>query len=189
MFNPSTITPAALPSVSLIDRNRLPSKPCIYFAIDAQGVVQYIGRSANPRKRWRQHHCAPALAEMENVRIAYLLIDADLLHNVELALIEWFNPPLNRPSGLQPRETMYESAKKRRQLLATDQGWDGFKALAASMDLSASELVERLGRGTIPLDPALGDVLTVTRWGNVHCKAVDATGAEYACKRVSSSTD
>ncbi|WP_190707523.1 hypothetical protein [Nodosilinea sp. FACHB-141] len=54
---------------------------------------------------------------------------------------------------MQPRETMYGEAKKRRQLMATDEGWDGFKALATSMDLSASELVERLGRGTIPLEP------------------------------------
>ena len=88
--------------------------------------------------------------------------------------------------NLQPRETMYGEAKKRRQLLATDQGWEGFKALATSMDLSASELVERLGRGTIPLDPASGDVLTVERWGNTHCHAVDALGNKYACKRVSS---
>ncbi|MBD2115096.1 MULTISPECIES: hypothetical protein [Cyanophyceae] len=81
---------------------------------------------------------------------------------------------------------MYWEAKKRRQLMATDEGWEGFKALAASMDLSASELVERLGRGTVPLEPSSGDVLTVTKWENVHCKAVNATGAEYACKRVSS---
>ncbi|MBD1877071.1 hypothetical protein H6F75_26655 [Nodosilinea sp. FACHB-131] len=80
---------------------------------------------------------------------------------------------------------MYGAAKKRRQLLATATGWDGFKTLAASMDLSASELVERLGRGTIPLEAPQGDVLTVVKWGNVHCKAIDANGAEYACKRVS----
>ncbi|WP_190697371.1 hypothetical protein [Nodosilinea sp. FACHB-141] len=88
--------------------------------------------------------------------------------------------------NLQPREPMYGEAKKRRQLLATDEGWEGFKALATSMGLSASELVERLGRGTIPLEAPQGDVLTVVKWGNVHCKAVDANGAEYACKRVSS---
>jgi hypothetical protein len=55
--------------------------------------------------------------------------------------------------NLQPRETMYGEAKKRREVMVTATGWDGFKALAASMDLSASELVERLGRGTIPLEP------------------------------------
>lgn len=88
--------------------------------------------------------------------------------------------------NLQPREPMYGEAKKRREVMVTPTGWDGFKALAASMELSASELVERLGRGTIPLDPASGDVLTVTKRGYTHCKAVDAAGAEYACKRVSS---
>ena len=59
--------------------------------------------------------------------------------------------------NLQPRETMYGEAKKRRQLLATDQGWEGFKALATSMDLSASELVERLGRGTVKAVEGEGD--------------------------------
>jgi len=184
VISPSTIDPASLPSVALDDRRSLPSKPCIYFAIDARGVVQYIGRSANPRKRWRQHHCAPALAELPEVRIAYLRLDEDLLSEVEQALIEWFSPPLNRPSGLQPREPIYGEAKKRREITITAAGWDGFKALAASMELSASELVDRLGRGTIPLDPASGDVLTVIKRGNVHCKAVDAAGHQYACKRV-----
>jgi len=88
--------------------------------------------------------------------------------------------------NLQPREPIYGEAKKRREVMVTPAGWDGFKALATSMDLSASELVERLGRGTIPLDPASGDVLTVERWGNTHCHAVDALGNRYACKRVSS---
>ncbi|MBW4486015.1 MAG: hypothetical protein KME14_26120 [Tildeniella torsiva UHER 1998/13D] len=55
--------------------------------------------------------------------------------------------------NLQPRETMYGEAKKRREIMATATGWDGFKALAASMDLSASELVERLGRGAIAVYP------------------------------------
>ncbi len=43
-INPATIDPLALPSVSLQERSQLPTTPCIYFAIDSQGVVQYIGR-------------------------------------------------------------------------------------------------------------------------------------------------
>lgn len=54
--------------------------------------------------------------------------------------------------NLQPRETMYGEPKKRREIMVTAAGWDGFKSLAASMDLSASELVERLGRGIVPLE-------------------------------------
>ncbi|MFN6475250.1 hypothetical protein [Nostoc sp. DedQUE07] len=45
MINPSTINPLALLSVPLEMRSQLPITPYIYFAIDSEGVVQYIGRS------------------------------------------------------------------------------------------------------------------------------------------------
>lgn len=117
MINPSTIDLTALPSVSLSDRGELPTDPCIYFAINSLGVVQYIGRSANPAKRWENHHRYRALSPMQGVRIAYMHVDPDLLPQVEAALIEWFNPPLNgrnairsnlplAPSGLKVRITI-----------------------------------------------------------------------------------
>lgn len=111
---------------------------------------------------------------MSQVRIAYLAVDADLLPQVEAALIEWFQPPLNRPSGLQPREAMYNEPKKRRQLMATDEGWDGLKQGAKGIDLSASELVERVGRGFVESDSDL-EILFIFQ---------DGQGARYACKRV-----
>ncbi|MEH1865915.1 MAG: hypothetical protein V7K69_13040 [Nostoc sp.] len=39
VINPATIDPLALPSRSLCERSELPTTPCIYFAIDSQGVV------------------------------------------------------------------------------------------------------------------------------------------------------
>lgn len=62
-----------------------------------------------------------------------------------------FNPGEHPHSqgNLQPRETMYEENKKRRQIMATDVGWDGFKDVAKQLGISASELVERIGRGLI----------------------------------------
>ncbi len=53
--------------------------------------------------------------------------------------------------NLQPRKAMYDEPKKRRQLMATDEGWNGFKQVAKAMDLSASELVEQIGRGLVEL--------------------------------------
>jgi hypothetical protein len=90
-------------------------------------------------------------------------------------------------ANLRPRSPVYGEAKSKRQPLVTDKGWDGFKALAASHGLSASELIERIGRGTVTLggDGPQGDVLKVMSWGNVHCKAKDAVGNIYACKRIS----
>jgi len=96
MINPAEVDLSALPSVPLEDRSRLPSEPCIYFAIDAAGVVQYIGRSINPRQRWVQHHRYKDLDDLNDVRIAYLFADADLLPAIERALIAWFKPALNQ---------------------------------------------------------------------------------------------
>jgi hypothetical protein len=42
MLNPSAINPLTLPSVSLDLRSQLPTAPCIYFAVDSEGRVQYL---------------------------------------------------------------------------------------------------------------------------------------------------
>lgn len=72
MIAPESINLATLPSVALCDRTQLPKIPCIYFAIDSQGVVQYIGQSINPRQRWVGHDRMLPLSKMSGVRIAYL---------------------------------------------------------------------------------------------------------------------
>lgn len=96
MISPESVNPLALPSVPLEQRSLLPTTSCIYFAIDSQEDIQYIGRSVNAQQRWMQHHRYAQLNLIGGVRIAYLQVDADLLTEVELALIEWFKPPLNR---------------------------------------------------------------------------------------------
>lgn len=96
MVSPESINLATLPSVALRDRAMLPTTPCIYFAIDSQGVVQYIGKSSNPRVRWQTHHKGVDLALIGGIRIAYLETDADLLPQIERALIAYFRPPFNR---------------------------------------------------------------------------------------------
>lgn len=86
--------------------------------------------------------------------------------------------------NLKPRELYYQEPKKRHEVTVTPEGWEGFQSLAESHGVSCSELIERLGRGLISLDGPQGDVLEVMSWGNVHCRAKDALGNEYACKRV-----
>jgi hypothetical protein len=44
------------------------------------------------------------------------------------------------------RPSLYEENKKRREVLATETGWEGFKQIARELGLSASELVEQIGR-------------------------------------------
>ena len=95
VIDPSEIRLNALPSVTLEDRAELTEAPSIYFAIDSQDVVQYIGRSINPQKRWLNHHRQSDLEAMSGVRIAYLTVESDLLPAVEEALITYFEPSLN----------------------------------------------------------------------------------------------
>jgi hypothetical protein len=50
------------------------------------------------------------------------------------------------------KDLEYGQRKRRREVMVTDQGWEMFKARAAALGLSASELVERLGRGLVASD-------------------------------------
>ncbi|MBD2497904.1 helix-turn-helix transcriptional regulator [Nostoc sp. FACHB-280] len=100
-INPATIDPLALPSVSLHERSQLPTTPCIYFAIDSQGVIQYVGKAKNLRTRWRAHDKGIELSMMDSVTIAYLEVDAELLVEIENALIEWFMPSLNTRKSIK----------------------------------------------------------------------------------------
>jgi hypothetical protein len=99
MIDISSLEPQSLPSVPLNKKSQLPPEPCIYFAIDSQDVIQYIGRTVNAKARWAGHHRLFDLKLIGGVRIAYLMLDQSLLNEVEKALINWFDPPLNGGDG------------------------------------------------------------------------------------------
>lgn len=96
MIDCKNINPNILPSVLLKNKENLPNLSGIYFAIDFQGNVQYIGRSKNLQARWKCHHKLTELEKIGGIKISYLEIFDDLLiDKIEQALIDWFNPPLN----------------------------------------------------------------------------------------------
>jgi hypothetical protein len=95
-LDPAQIDVTALPSVQLQDRRLLPNSPAIYFVLDAASNVQYIGRAKSLCIRWQVHHRLTDFRKIANVYIAYLAIsDVTLLPQIERALIEYFDPPLN----------------------------------------------------------------------------------------------
>ena len=100
MINPELLDLSTLPSVNLELKAQLPTESAIYFAIDSQGVIQYIGKAINVKQRWANHHRLNQLKSIGNIRIAYLFVDADLLLTVEEALIQWFKPLLFTESKL-----------------------------------------------------------------------------------------
>ena len=106
MIDPKALDMSSIPSVYLESKSELPRESAIYFAIDSQRRIQYIGRSSDIKQRWMQHHKFSELTSIGNVRIAYLCMDVDILPSVERALIEWFQPPLNKSlSGVNSLET------------------------------------------------------------------------------------
>ncbi len=154
MFDIHSISPLTLPSVFLEERSKLPDTSCIYFAINSQGAIQYIGRSVNLRQRWLAHHRYHQLEKMGDVKIAYLSVDSpELLYEIEKALIEWFQPPLNI-NYLNPRVYKYEKPfdwvhgekKVGKQFMLTETASNAVDAIAKELGISRSEVVERATR-------------------------------------------
>lgn len=87
--------------------------------------------------------------------------------------------PVSR-QNLQPRETLYQEPKKRHEITVTPEGWHGFQAMAAGLGISCSELIERLGRGSVSLSDVAAveeNLLIVERWDTGV--AVDAHGRRH----------
>lgn len=111
MINPSEIDLLALPSLHLDDKKHLPQCPGVYFAIDSNDKVQYIGISQDIKARWSQHHRENQLNGIGQIKIAYLEIsELDMLRDVETALINWFTPPLNNSRVHRIKELQYSAA-------------------------------------------------------------------------------
>lgn len=82
----------------------LPESGGIYFAIDSNNVVQYIGSSVNLNQKWLSTKENEELEQIKNLKIAWIKIsDRTLLPMIERALIHYFQPILNE--ALLPRQT------------------------------------------------------------------------------------
>lgn len=85
-----------LPSVRIADRKQLPKSPGIYFAVNANNEVLYIGKAVNLHKRWHRHHRYIELCSIEDIRLCWIeTAEIDALEEAEETLIERFSPLLN----------------------------------------------------------------------------------------------
>ena len=154
MINPQTLKLDSLPSLPLAHRKHLPECPGIYFAIDSQGIIYYIGRSVNLNQRWTQHHRTKQLQQHSEIKIAYLEVsEIFLLPKIEEALIEWFNPPLN---GL--RDNPSATDKCRVSTYITEDLKIELEKLAKVRDRSLSNLIERIIKQEIAQAKAKGEI-------------------------------
>jgi hypothetical protein len=96
MISPDDLDLSSLPWMPLSARTGLIDEPGIYFAVDSDGVVQYIGRSKGVRGRWKSHHRFCELDSMQGIRICFLALPREQLQMVEKQCILYFNPALNQ---------------------------------------------------------------------------------------------
>lgn len=156
------INPSSLPWLPLERRSQFPQQPVVYFVIDSDGTVQYIGQSRNLKRRWQTHHCYKELSAMRGVRVAYLFMSKELLPGTEEDLIKRFKPPLNKVVSplenlkLSPRSGRPAKYGKRtnHKAVVSDIGWEGSQSVAKMAGFSSvSEMLEELGRGNVTITP------------------------------------
>lgn len=89
-----------LPSIYLLEKEKLPTCPAIYFVSDSKGQILYIGRTVNLFERWREHHRFQQLKRFNRknrVSISWMTCSNDIntLSKLENELIKLHKPPLN----------------------------------------------------------------------------------------------
>jgi predicted GIY-YIG superfamily endonuclease len=100
-----SINPLELPSVSLDERRHLPDCAGVYFAIDAQNRILYIGKAKRLVMRWQNHHRRHKLQEMHQispVRLAWQVWSLADLAEAEKSAIQQFQPLLNNTGVESP---------------------------------------------------------------------------------------
>lgn len=102
---PHQIKLTELPWLPFEWKQGLPTCAAVYIVLSSNDEVLYVGQSLNIRNRWQSHHMKRRLAKLSGVRIAWLqMSDSILLPSVETALIEFFQPKLNRPATKKKKE-------------------------------------------------------------------------------------
>ena len=96
LLAPETIDFRVLPSLPLTQRSAFPDVRSIYFVLDANDVLLYIGRAVFLRQRWAQHHRLKKFLPMPDVRLAWLEVPhQESLVELERSYILYFNPLVN----------------------------------------------------------------------------------------------
>ncbi len=96
-----------LPSVYLLEKDRLPNCAAIYFVSDSKGQVLYIGRTVNLIERWREHHRFNQLKRLnrkDKISIYWMVCSNDIkiLSSLETEFINKYKPPLNWTKVISP---------------------------------------------------------------------------------------
>jgi len=147
--NLEEIDPLTLPSVLLIDREHLnlPRKQGIYFVIDSENEIHYIGASSDLRQRFVSiANVKRKFAHLKNPRIAYCLMSGNRggVFNKEAKLIDFYRPSMNLKVYPGSHYSTGESSKK--MLSLSRKSWYGLETLADDMGFdSIEDFLEQIG--------------------------------------------
>ncbi|MGB3193254.1 MAG: GIY-YIG nuclease family protein [Limnoraphis sp.] len=92
---------SSLPSLSLLNKDKLPHCSAIYFLLDCENRVLYVGKARNLCARWKDHHRFEQLKKLNrksNIKISWLVSknDQELLDQTERYFIDLYQPLLNQ---------------------------------------------------------------------------------------------
>lgn len=106
-----------LPFLSLSQKDSLPNCSAIYFALDSQNRVLYVGKATNLLVRWKEHHRLEQLNKLNHknhIKLAWLVCnnEPNSLSNTEAFFIDFYKPLLNRtpvpPKKITPSEIVLQ---------------------------------------------------------------------------------
>jgi len=89
----------ALPTQPVTSWKSFPAVPCVYWIVDSQFYVLYVGDTVNLRLRWKKHRSSKPILEKPDTgcQICWFLAeDSKVRNNLETASIHFFCPPWNR---------------------------------------------------------------------------------------------
>jgi GIY-YIG catalytic domain-containing protein len=100
----SEIDPMTLPSLIMSRNQQLPELAGVYFVIDWQDTVIYVGQSHNLRQRWSSHKVSFEI-DNDDARVAWLQMrNPDYRVTLESLFIKRFKPRFNIKPGASDRE-------------------------------------------------------------------------------------
>ena len=114
-----------LPSVKLVEKEKLPDVAGIYFAVDENNRVWYVGKAQNINRRWQSHHRYYQLEKINRKNLILLKwyackSDENMLTDLEQYFITSYFPQLNQtkvesrkitPAEISLRKTLTKISK------------------------------------------------------------------------------
>ena len=114
-----------LPSINLLNRDKLPQRAGIYFAVDDKKRLLYVGKAQNLYKRWLNHHRFDQLEKINQrntITLKWYECEnkEEILTSLENYFIETYFPELNQtkvklkriiPAEITLRKTLAKISK------------------------------------------------------------------------------